>query len=362
MAVLQAGNISDLVFATLKELGELRFTQLAQGLNRYVVMSRLMKKNKVQFYSAGYGIQWDVMTDDNGSARTVGLYATDQVNVNNVLTQGNVDWRHITWNWAIDRREVAMNSSPRRIVELIKTRRIAAFMSAVKKFEALAWSCPASTNTVDPYGVPYWIVKSNSEGFNGTTPIIGGYTTVGGIVPTAYPVTVAGLSGYKWANWTNQYTTITKDDLVVKWAKAADFTYFEQPVESPTFDTGDDPMFATTYNVYSNMKYLLESQNEDLGYDIDAMDGRPVFRRTPIAWVPQLDDDSSDPVYGINWGEFHTAGLRQEWLRETQIPIQNNQHTVSSTHTDCSFQWVTRDRRRHFVIAKNTTTPTMSPK
>jgi hypothetical protein len=357
MAVLQAGNISDLVFATLKELGELRFSQIATALQRYVVMSRLMKKNKVQFFSAGYGIQWDVMTADNGSARTVGLYATDQVSVPSVLTQGNIDWRHVTWNWAVDRREIAMNSSPRRIVELIKTRRIASFLAAVKLFEAMAWSCPAATNSVDPYGIPYWICKSNTEGFYGTTPVIGGYTTVGGIDPTKYPVS----NGYRWANWTNQYTSITKDDLIVKWGKAADFTFFEQPVESPTFNTGDDCLYATTYNVYSAMKWLLEAQNENLGYDVDAMDGKPVFRRSPIVWIPQLDADTTDPIYGVNFGELHTAGLRQEWLRETQIAIQPNQHTVSSTHTDCSFQWLTRDRRRHFVLAKNTTTPIMTP-
>lgn len=357
MAVLQAGSISDLVYATLKELGELKFTQLGTGLNHYVVMSRLMKKNKVQFFSSGYGIQWDVMTSDNGSARTVGLYASDSVNVPNVLTQGSADWRHITWNWALDQREVAMNSAPRRIVDLIKTRRIASFLSAVKLFEALAWSCPTSTNTVDPYGIPYWIVKSNTEGFYGTTPITGGYTTVGGIVPTAYPAS----NGYKWANWTNQYTAITKDDLIAKWAKAADFTYFEPPIESPTFETGDDPMYATNYAVYAGMKAILESQNDDLGYDIDTMDGRPAFRRSKIQWVPQLDQDTTNPVYGINWSEFHTAGLRQWWLRETQIAIQPNQHTVASTHTDCTFQWLTRDRRRHFVLATNTTTPVMSP-
>ncbi len=109
------------------------------------------------------------------------------------------------------------------------------------------------------------------------------------------------------------------------------------------------------------MKYLLESQNDNLGMDVDSMDGKPVFRRTPITWIPQLDNDTTNPVYGINWGEFHTAGLRQWWLKETQIPIQPNQHTVSSTHTDCTFQWLTRDRRRHFVLATNTTTPTMTP-
>lgn len=356
---LQAGSIADLVASTLKELGELRFSQLTNGLQRYVVLSRLMQKGKVQFFSSGYGIQWDVMTSDNGSFKMVGLYATDNVNVPNTLTQGSTEWRHGTWNWGLDRREVAMNSSPRRIVDLIKTRRISSFYSACKGLEGLAWSCPPITDTTSPFGVPYWICKSATQGFYGTLPIGQSYTTVGGIVPTAYVNTGPG-SGYKWANYTDLYTAKTSDDLVAKWEQAADLTYFEPPIESPDFSTGDEPMYACNYSVYSAMKALLKAQNDNLGLDIDPMDGKPTFRRVPISWVPALNQDTTDPVYGINWGEFHTAGLRQEWLHETQIPIQPYQHTVSATHTDISFNWLTRDRRRHFVLATATTTPTIT--
>ncbi len=39
------------------------------------------------------------------------------------------------------------------------------------------------------------------------------------------------------------------------------------------------------------------------------------------------------------------------------LPIQPGQHTVSANHVDCSFNWITRNRRRHFVLATNTTMP-----
>jgi hypothetical protein len=347
MPVLQAGNIADLMVTGLRELGELKFTDISSPLQRYVAMSRLMKKSRVDFYSAGWGVQWDVMIDDNGSAEFVGLYNSDNVNQKNLFTQGNTTWRHITWNWAMDEREVVMNGSARRIVDLMRARRIAAFISAIKKFERAFWRCPASTNTTDPYGAPYWIVKNNTQGFNGGLP--SGYSDVGGIVPA----TVSA-----WQNYTDQYALMTEDDGIEKWARAADFTYFEPPVENtPTFNTGDDYGFYTTYRTYVATKRQLKGQNDDLGFDVDPMNGKPSFRRVPITWVPQLDEDTTDPVYGVNWGEFKTAGLRSLWLKETVIPKMAGQHMVSVNHSDTSLQWLTRDRRRHFVIAKDTTMP-----
>lgn len=346
-ATLQAGNIADLMVTGLRELGELKFTDVSSPLQRYIAMSRLMKKSRVDFYSAGWGVQWDVMIDDNGSAEFVGLYNTDNVNQKNLFTQGNTDWRHVTWNWAMDEREVVMNGSARRIVDLMRARRIAAFVSAIKKFERAFWRCPAAGNNTDPFGAPYWIVKSNTQGFNGTVP--SGYTTVGSIDPAIYPA---------WANYTDQYAQLTPDDGIERWARAADFTYFEPPVEgTPSFNTGDDYGFYTTYKTYTASKRILAAQNDDLGFDVDAMDGRPTFRRVPITWVPQLDEDTTDPIYGINWGEFKTAGLRGLWLKETVIPKMAGQHMVSVNHVDSSLQWLTRDRRRHFVIAKDTGMP-----
>lgn len=347
---LQATNIADLVATTINELNELKFTDISAPLQRYIAMSRLMKKHKVTF-DAGPEVQWDLMTNDNGSAGFVGLYATDNVNVPDVMIQGKIPWRHITWNWAIERREIAMNRSPRKIVDLVKTRRIAAFVSAVEKFENRFWRAPASTDTINPFGVPYYIVKSNTTpggDFTGTTPA--GQTLVANISPTTYT---------RWRNWAFQYTAVTKDDMIRKWRKAAEFTDFDTPIEGmPTFNTGDEYGFYTNWAVLGTVNELLEQQNDDLGTDISSMDGKAMFQRKVIERVPQLEEDTTNPLYGINWGEFKTMGLRGEWLNETNIPIQPGQHTVAATHTDCSFNWLCFNRRRHFVGSTDTTMPT----
>src|SRR5438552_2259734 len=100
MPTIQADAIGDLVKTTLNELGEKKFTEIATDLQDHIAMPKLLKKGKVVF-DAGPQFQWDVMTDHNHSAKAVGLYAQDNVNVPDVMTQGVVPWRHCTYNYAI---------------------------------------------------------------------------------------------------------------------------------------------------------------------------------------------------------------------------------------------------------------------
>lgn len=353
MATIQATDIADLVTTTLNELGELKFTDLMSDYQNTIALKRVMKKNKMSF-DAGPQVAFNVITDHNNSARFVGLAAPDVVDIVNVMTTGIVPWRHITWNWAIERREIAMNRTPRKIVDLAKTRRISSLGSAIIKFEKCLWKVPSSTNTTDPYGIPYWIVKSNTaattanaDGFNGTTP--SGYTSVGGISPTTYP---------RWSNYATMYTNVSKDDLVEKLWRASTFTDFMPLVDGiPQYNTGDDYGYYTNYAVLKSLKEILEAQNDDLGSDLDSFEGKLLFRRAGFTWAKELELDTTNPIYGINWGEMKTMGLRGEWMNETSLPIMPGQHTVSATFTDCTFNMFCRNRRRNFVLATDTTLP-----
>lgn len=356
MPSVMQNDISDLIVSTLPELGRLKFTDLMSNYQNTIILKRTMKKDKMKFEESGRSISFNVITGTNGSFRFQGLAEVDIIDIPNVMTTGNVDWRHCGWNWAMERRLVAMNRTPARIVDIVQEQRMAAFGSAIEGFERAGWRVPAITDTKSPYGIPYWIVKSNTaatfanaNGFNGLVP--SGYTSVGGINPTTYP---------RWANYATQYTAVSKDDLIRKWRRAAKYTDFKPLVDNmPVYNTGDDYGFYTNYGVYGTLQEILESQNEDLGSDIAPYDkGGVLFLRTPIEFVYELDSDTTNPVYGINWGEFKTTGLKGEWMNETHIPIYANQHTVSATFTDCSFNWVCRNRRRNFVLATDVTLPT----
>jgi hypothetical protein len=343
MATLQAADIADLISVTQKELGKMRFTEIASDLQDHVAMNEILRKERVGFGS-GTSIDFNVMMKSSGAAKNLGLFEVDNVNVADVMATGNVPWRHCTTNYAIERREIAMNRTPARIVELVKIRRTDALISLAELMETNFWGIPASGNTTDPFGVDYWILRDASGG--------SGFTAENN---SNFPSGRAGIdstaSGQdNWSNWADKYTTVSKSDLVRKWRKGATFTKFKNPVPVPTYNTGDRYGYYTNYNVVGPLEEALEAQNQNLGNDIASKDGNLMFRGVPVRWVPQLENDSADPVYGINWGVFRGVFLTGKFMNETGPGKASNQHTVFQTHVDCTLNYICRDLRRCFVL------------
>ena len=343
---LVATQLNDLVAMTLRNLGKPNFTEISTDLQKHTAMASLLKQNRVVL-SGGYGVQWDVMVNHNGAAANVGLGASDNVNIIDTMVQAQADWRNTTSNYAIIGQEIDMNREPARIVDLIRERRIACMIALAELMENNFWGPPvALSDAVTPWGINTWIVKNATEGFNGGAPA--GYTSIG-LNPTTYP---------RWKNYTAQYTSIAKDDLIRKMRRAATFCNFTPPVENiPTFNTGNDWKFYSNYAVVGGMEELLESQNESLGSDVASQDGSVLFRRSALEWVPKLEPDTTNPVYGINWGEFKTYILSGWWTKETNVPIYPGQHTISAHFMDCTYQWIMKNRRSSFVVATGTTYP-----
>ena len=154
------------------------------------------------------------------------------------------------------------------------------------------------------------------------------------------------------------YANVTKDDLVRKWRRMSVYTDFMPLVdEIPTYNLGDDLQGYTNYTLLAAMEELLLAQNDNLGPDLASMDGRVVIKRVPIMALKVLEDDTTNPLYFLNWGVFGSMGLRGEWMVESQIDKVAGQHTVAATHTDCSMNFICRDRRRNSVFSTNTTMP-----
>jgi hypothetical protein len=352
MPVLTPSGIGDLVTTTLAELGRAKFTDNMSDYQKTIALKRVFKKGKATFDS-GSSVSFNVIINHNNSARFVGLAAEDQVNAPDVMITGSVPWRNITWNWMMEFREPLdeQRQRPHRGTDQDPPRRRDGL--GRHQVRAVALAGPGHHRHVtSPYGIPYWVVKSNTatttnNGFNGNVP--SGYTTVGGINPTTYP---------RWKNYATQYTNVTKDDLVRKWRRAATYCLFMPLVDDiPVYNTGDENQYLTNYAVLGVLEELLEAQNDDLGNDVASMDGKVIFRRIPVEWVPELDLDTTNPVYGINWGEFKVMGLRGAWMKETVQEEYPGQHTVTATHTDCTFNYFCRNRRRNFVLATDTTLP-----
>lgn len=339
-------QLSDLVNTTLRDLGKPKFTEIATDIQKHTAMKTLLKKNRIVLGS-GTGVQWDVKVSQSGAATNVGLGASDNVNIVSTMTQAQADWRNSTVNWAIIGQEISMNKEPARIVDLVASRRFDAMISLAELMENNFWGPPvALADTLTPWGVKTWVTKNATEGFNGGAP--SGYTTIG-LNPTTYP---------RWNNWSYQYSAVTVDDLIRHWRKAATFTDFEPPVDGmPTFNTGDTYGFYTNYGVIGPLEEALAAQNENLGTDIASQDGKTIFRRVPVSWVPKLESDTTNPVYGLNWGWGKTYVLEGWWLRETHVPIYPGQHTMAAHFMDSTYQWIWKNRRCNFVLATGTSEP-----
>ena len=341
MAGQQAADIGDLVTSTLRDLGPGKWTDLSYDLQGYHTVKRLMKGNRIKTFDSGYEFQWQVMVASTSSARSVGLGAEDVVNIQDTMISGNHPFRHQTFNFAFEEREPAFNRGKAEIYDLVASRRHKARVDYMKLIEDQAWSNPASTSD-DIHGIPYWIVKaSGTPSFQGGAA--SGYTTVGGINPTTYT---------QWKNWTGQYTLVTAEDLVVKLDDAMDYTAWMPPVDGPSYNTGDQYEMYTTQSVRGSLKRIAMDQNDDLGFDLDPAYGQVMFRRTPIVWIPQIlgGGDTTNPIYGVNWGVMKWAVLRGWWMKQAPEAVVGDQHTVRVVHTDCTCNLFTMDRRRHFVL------------
>ena len=346
MPVIQASDIGDLIRNSLNRLNRGKFTELATDRQKFVFTKPMIKKSKVVFDS-GPLFQWNLMIDHNHSAESVGLYHVDTVNATDVMIQAQMPWRQLHASYPIDHHEITRNSGEAKIVDMLLTRRKSCMISLIEKMEYLAWRCPADSNTLDFAGIPYWIVKNNTTGFNGT--VGASVTSVANVSSTTYT---------RWRNYTAQYTDVTKDELVDKWARAAEFTDWDPPVDGlPTFNTGNSYGFYSNWSVIGTLRRLLEDQNEDLGSDLDSMNGKVMFQRSPVVRVPELENDTTNPVYGVNWGVFKIATESGWWMKETVVDQAAKQHNVSEYHLDLSIQPHCYDRRRLFVLATNTTMP-----
>jgi len=336
---MQDQDIADLVTTTLKDLGRGSFEQIAQDLQQYEVMSKWLKKDRVTF-DTGIGIQKTLMDKMATSAQHVGLFEEDVVNIEDVLTTMNITWRQAQTYWAYERREMLRNKGSARILNIITPRRLAAMLGLAATLEDKAWASPAADNEVDPYGIPYWIVKNASDGFNGGAPA--GHTTVAGVNLTTHP---------NFKNYAFTFTAISKASAIAKMRIAALTTNFVSPVSSPE----NRNQISDKYRIYTDMTNYLafsdigEGQNENLGRDIASMDGTVMFHRNPIVWIPKLDADTTHPIYMINHGTFYPVVYKGDYMYEHDPILLPNRHNTWAVWTDLSYQYLCVDRRRNAV-------------
>jgi hypothetical protein len=219
---LRDTDIADMVTTTLEDLGRGRFHQIAQALVEYLVLPRLLRKERVRIQSSGIGVRETLMTSTGGTSRWVGLLEEDAVNFNDILDQLTVRWCRLTDNMAYERRMLLENRGEARIVNVIKPQRVAMMLRMADALEEGFFADPDASDVKKPWGLKYWIVKNATTGFNGGLP--SGFSTVGGVNLTDSPT---------FQNYTFQYTDVTKTDLIKSLRTAHRATRWRSPIKKP---------------------------------------------------------------------------------------------------------------------------------
>jgi hypothetical protein len=371
---ISASDLGDLITTTQRELGELKYTDLSTDVQFYTALSRLFQESQVS-YEAGPSIQWNLMTSNSGAAHQTGLFAVDNINISDVMATADIPWKHTTVNYAIERREIAMNRDPRRIVDLVKVRRNDAMISLTDHLEGQFWGKPANDASLDMNGVDYWISDNSNAtpttnagtfGFNGGVPV--GFTTVAGINPTDVPRWQNGLGYFKEADVTNPVGQMTASNVSglpndIGLAKVMKEAYVKcdfKPIPKapyPSYNgTPDKWGIYCNYETYSGLEVMASRLNDKIvSSDVASDAGAISFRGVPITYVPKLDAVTVPKVYMLQWGAFRSVLLSGEYMKETGPDTAPNQHTVFTTHIDCTMNMQCVDRRRNALLIGNAT-------
>jgi hypothetical protein len=356
MASITFEQMTDLVKATLPELGRKKFTDLTSDLREFVALKHIYNERE---NTTGRALQWNALGSiDQTRARMVGLYQVDNYGASNVLIQASTPWRHHNWNWSIDVKEIAAQADPLDvIVELEFLRKKESAIAFAFLMENQFWGAlPATTDALSMYGVRYWIVASSSQGFNGTLP--GSYTSVAGIDPTA----TANPAYARWANYTDQFVNLTMDDFVMRLNRATLKTRWVPPVEMPQYGnpTAEKYGYYTNDNVYLKLKRLSaergDAANEDLAFAYEP-NSDVTYNRVRVYAVPALNGDTGTdtvgvandatycPFIGIDWSNFQYMVLKGRWNVETGARRSPLQHETMVNDVDGSGAFRCTNRR-----------------
>lgn len=346
--MLTPEQVDDFVQLTLPYFKRHKWTDISMEHQEYIASSIITEENVL--VGGGPHISFRIKTRNTGNARNTGLYAQDIAKVEDVMIDATVPWTKQTTNWSYDVDEDLFQSDPETIISLLKVREHDALSDMAELQEENLWSSPTGDpKDKRPFGIPYWLQKNTSipEG-----AFVGGN-------PAGFPSGRANVDSNlypRWRNWAFKYADVTTLDLVRKVKKALAFTYFIAPVPHPELGYGNARhAIYTTYRVQEPLERLAESRNDNLESDVAKYINQVTIGGVPVKWVPYLEaNDTSDPLYGINWKVFRPNGKRGAMMRRSKpMPAPGHtQHTVRTVHIDNWMNYCATNLRMLWVGSK----------
>lgn len=343
-------DLNNLVLPTIVKQG--KWTDLSLNVQHLTVAKRFLANLKKDPVSSGPTQKWTLQTANTGSASWTDLFAQDQTARANIATLASQQWALATGNYTWDTREEIFQSDSRQVIcDHLKMLAHSSRTNALLLFENAMWSAPTSSSQRPRRmsGIPFWLQKSATTGFNGGNPT--GFTDGAGNVAVA---TVPN-----WRNWTGTYSEVSDDSLFAQMRLACLKTNFEAPDPYPQA-TPQKPnwMFYTDSTTRLLVERDLLTKNDNIK-DSGEFIGLGMFNSIKFDWVPVMEDstsvayDTQNPVYGINWSTFDfefQMGSELKFGKPHQA--MNCGHNVRQVDWDASCNLKCMDRRSNFVFYK----------
>lgn len=319
----------DALFAvrtTLQEFDRGKATDLMLDLTEYPTFTDFMRRERVG-YQSGRTIDGRAITDTNGSVSEVGLYFEQDYKDVDGIEEFSIPWAYVAGYMVLETRLVNANRKPAQLLDMVRMKRSQMWADFAAKIETYSWEQPDPTaNPRRPFGIPYSIVKNAAFGFNGGNP-------------AGFPGGTAGLDSVafsRWRNFSGTYGDFTDDDLFFKWAQMAHLTNFMSPVSDmlPSHERGKmRRMWAMNLITKLTLERRARDQNDRIGYDLMHKDGQCSFMGTKFRYVPTLDDDTTNPIYQIDWSAFNFIYRQGEWFNQTKLKLLEKQPTTMKQDT-----------------------------
>ncbi len=355
---IQTKDIEDMLTTTYSNIPRGSFVDISQELTEYVVVPYLLTtRGGLVVKKGGVGVEETLMTHHGGRSKWIGEYDEDTVNVIDHLKRMKVDFSLLTDGIAHTKGELMDNRGKERINNVILPRRRGMYLRVAETMEDAFFSVPDASDDLTPWGLKYWIVKNATTGFNGGYPA--GFTRIGNINLTEVP---------NFKNYTDTYVAISKTDLILKLKRAHRRTKFKAPRSDPGFRGDAMPrkrFILTNEDVLEGVETIAEDQNENLGNDmapkvagagawglrVDA-GGDVTFKRNPFVYSELLNDDTSDPLYGLDMSTFHAMTKKGDNMDLGDFRVAPNQSRVFKAVLYHRHQVICDNRRNNWVINK----------
>lgn len=354
-AAVDSQSVYDLLKVTLKNYPHKGKLTVLQERHAFPIMNRMFRSDRM-FLRGGTAISEKLMIDENGAAKMVQPFEEHEANVVDVMVTMELPWRQSQVDWSIEKGEILRNGSGQftgrsvvQIVDITKIRRASADLSMANMIEGLGWKAPTSTSDKkNPYGVFYHL-----------PPITTGQVAVGnsGHIaqnPSGFNDT-AGIDASDDANalwrsyvdlWDNSTPTITDND-VRKLVRMHRNLRFQVPMNAKdwTSETFSDFQGYVSESRLEAFEEKARANNESLGADLAMFSGQVVIKGTPLSWVQELDDVSTDPFVLLNHNHWNIFVLEGDNFVESVEPGGVRLHRVTTTFTDITWNMGTLNRR-----------------